>query len=44
VHLDRPELVGAAACGDLDVGGHADAEQRLVARLAPPRLLGAQLV
>jgi hypothetical protein len=35
VHLDRPELVGAAAGGDLDVGRHTDAEQRLVAGLAP---------
>ena len=44
VHLDRPELVAAAAGGDLDVGGHTDAEQRLVAGLAPTGLLGAQLV
>ncbi len=44
VNLDRAELVTATAGGDLHVGGHTDAEQRLVAGLAPTGLLGSQIV
>ncbi len=40
--LDRPELVGAATCGDLHVGGDTDAQEHLVACFAPASLLGAQ--
>ena len=44
VDLTAPYSLGAAAGGDLDVRGDADAEQRPVAALAAARLLGAELV
>ena len=43
VHLDRTVLAAAEAVGDLDVGRHADAEQRGLTRSATPPLFGAKL-
>ena len=44
MHLDLAELFGAAAGGDLDVGGDADPELDRVAALAARRLIAAQRV